>query len=639
VTSTDGLNVTFQFPNGVLSADVPLVLSDGGNDVQRMVNFTIQPVNDPPEHDIPEQQTAREDEPWTMDLSHRVWDVDNGTEDLFLLTDSPYASVDGLNLTMLFPEPIDEYDLWFNISDGINTTQVKLHFTIIPAPTPPGAPTYFSVTAGDGLVELEWRAPQYDGGSSILGYRVFRGLALNDLHKIGDVDATTITFTDNDLTNGVTYYYAVLAYTILGNGVISDIVEARPAGLPTVPLDLTAEPGDEQVTLTWEAPEKDGGLPVTSYYVHKGPTDHQLMWEETVQGTEYTFTGLFNGETYYFAVSARNEMGEGPRSAAIQMIPVSLPEAPRELSVTPGTEKVTLTWKPPIDTGGLDIIEFAIYRGGAPDSLELLILRPLSSIYEDTEVDAGETYYYAVAAITELGEGPFCAAVSAIPIGPPGMPRNISAESSDEQVTLRWEAPDSDGGSPITSYIILRGDTPDDLVKISQLLSSLTSYLDEDVVNGRSYFYAVMAINEVGEGPPTGAWEIAPIPLLTVPGRVHMFTGVVEGGRVELTWLPPSDNGSHHIERYRIYRGEDPESMEIVASLDPSTSWTDEDVKRGTTYYYLITAVNWVGQGEPSEIEVKVPKEKDEGPGFGMMATITATLAALGLLEKGRRKT
>lgn len=137
VTSTDGLNITFQFPNGVLSAEVPLVLSDRYFDVPRMVNFNIQPVNDPPEHDIPEQQTAREDVPWTMDLSHRVWDVDNETDELFLIVDSPYATMNGLELTMLFPQGVTESNLWFNISDGIDTTTIKLHFTVTPVDDPP----------------------------------------------------------------------------------------------------------------------------------------------------------------------------------------------------------------------------------------------------------------------------------------------------------------------------------------------------------------------------------------------------------------------------------------------------------------------------------------------------------------------
>ena len=53
----------------------------------------------------------------------------------------------------------------------------------------------------------------------------------------------------------------------------------------------------------------------------------------------------------------------------------------------------------------------------------------------------------------------------------------------------------------------------------------------------------------------------------------------------------------------------------------------DEDVKRGTTYLYSVGALNEQGQREPfGEVEVKVPKQKDEGPAFGLMLTVLALM-------------
>jgi hypothetical protein len=97
----------------------------------------VQAVNDPPEHDIPEQQTATAEESRTMDFSAHVWDNDNELSELFLTVDSPYATAEGLVLTVLFPEGILEKDLWIGISDGVNTTEVKLHFSITPVDHPP----------------------------------------------------------------------------------------------------------------------------------------------------------------------------------------------------------------------------------------------------------------------------------------------------------------------------------------------------------------------------------------------------------------------------------------------------------------------------------------------------------------------
>ncbi|MCK4971328.1 MAG: hypothetical protein KAS77_12390, partial [Thermoplasmata archaeon] len=137
VISVQDFNLTFLFPNGVLEARVPLELSDGGFGVLGTVDFMIQPVNDPPEHDIPVYLAALEDETFTIDLASHVWDIDNAKEDLSLLVDTPYATADGLNLTVVFPDGVLEYDLWFNMSDGLNLTQAMIHFTVTPVDDPP----------------------------------------------------------------------------------------------------------------------------------------------------------------------------------------------------------------------------------------------------------------------------------------------------------------------------------------------------------------------------------------------------------------------------------------------------------------------------------------------------------------------
>ncbi len=137
VTGTSGLEVTFLFPNGVETASVLLVLSDGRKQVPKTVDFVVLPVNDPPDHSIPDQMTATEDIPLTLDLRPSVWDIDNDTGELFLIVDDPYASVQGLNLTVLFPDGVLGHDLAFLISDGLLTTEASIHFGVQPVDDPP----------------------------------------------------------------------------------------------------------------------------------------------------------------------------------------------------------------------------------------------------------------------------------------------------------------------------------------------------------------------------------------------------------------------------------------------------------------------------------------------------------------------
>jgi hypothetical protein len=147
VTDINGLAVTFEFPNGITQAVVPLVLHDQTAQAIGVVNFTILPVNDPPSHDMKTEHLATEDVPLTIDFSIHVWDVDNETEDLIIRLDDQYATIEGLNLTVTFPEGILKYDIWLNLTDGLLDTPIHLNFTIKPVDDPPSISTLGEFTA------------------------------------------------------------------------------------------------------------------------------------------------------------------------------------------------------------------------------------------------------------------------------------------------------------------------------------------------------------------------------------------------------------------------------------------------------------------------------------------------------------
>ena len=69
------------------------------------------------------------------------------------------------------------------------------------------------------------------------------------------------------------------------------------------------------ITLSWEAPENDGGSAITRYIVEK--RDSQMsMWMQAgvVEKDVFLFKvdKLFEGQSYLFRVAAENECGRGP---------------------------------------------------------------------------------------------------------------------------------------------------------------------------------------------------------------------------------------------------------------------------------------------------------------------------------------
>jgi hypothetical protein len=91
----------------------------------------------------------------------------------------------------------------------------------------------------------------------------------------------------------------------------------------------------------------------------------------------------------------------------------------------------------------------------------------------------------------------------------PSVPQNLTAVAGDASVSLSWEAPSTDGGSPITNFTVYRGPDLGNLTPLA-MQGNVTSYLDENVTNGNVYYYAVSASNMVGEGPMTSATSCIP---------------------------------------------------------------------------------------------------------------------------------
>jgi len=96
---------------------------------------------------------------------------------------------------------------------------------------------------------------------------------------------------------------------------------ASAASVPGVPTAFTVVSLDETVTLAWSEPTDDGGSAITGYRVYRGIMADGLGIVEDVTEMLYTDTGLSNGQTYYYAVSALNAEGEGEKTEVLSVTP------------------------------------------------------------------------------------------------------------------------------------------------------------------------------------------------------------------------------------------------------------------------------------------------------------------------------
>jgi len=231
------------------------------------------------------------------------------------------------------------------------------------------------------------------------------------------------------------------------------------------------------------------------------------------------------------------------------------------------------------------------------------------------------------------------AAVSAMAIDVPSAPTGPAAVGGDRNVTLTWAAPASDGHSPITGYVVLRGPSATDLQEVAQL-GVVTSYVDTGLTNGATYHYAVVAQNAAGNGARSVTVSAMPAKPIVAPGKVGALVAQWKDGKVVLQWTSPTSDGGSPLVGYVVMRGTSPGNMTLLTEIGILLTFSDTTAKRGTTYYYTVVAKNSVGQGEPfAAVEVKVPKKPSDGPGFDAAVALAAVaaVAAAALYSQRRR--
>ncbi len=181
----------------------------------------------------------------------------------------------------------------------------------------------------------------------------------------------------------------------------------------------------------------------------------------------------------------------------------SVPGIPQNLKATVDGLNVTLQWEAPSLNGGWPVIGYSVYRGDGPDNMTFLTNVTGLEFY-DLSVMNGRTYYYSVRARNVLGlsEAALTVPVTIPALTAPGVPNDLTLSLDPDGVVISWAPPTSDGGGPVTGYVIFRASGAGDLSRLKALDNVLT-YIDESVVNGTTYRYSVLAVNSIGEGPKT----------------------------------------------------------------------------------------------------------------------------------------
>jgi hypothetical protein len=180
------------------------------------------------------------------------------------------------------------------------------------------------------------------------------------------------------------------------------------------------------------------------------------------------------------------------------------PSAPRSLAASPNLAAgVGLTWEAPVSQGTSAVTGYRIYRATGSGSYASLVQVGNVLAYTDASVSNGTTYRYQVAAMSAAGVGAKSAEVVAARGTAPAAPANLTATVSKSGIVLKWAAPASNGGSPVTGYRVYRGTTSANLAFYVSYGPDAIGMTDTSVTRRTRYYYRVTALSVLGEGAST----------------------------------------------------------------------------------------------------------------------------------------
>lgn len=225
--------------------------------------------------------------------------------------------------------------------------------------------------------------------------------------------ASTLTITDAQASDAGSYtcYVSNAAGNITSNAATLTVNQLGA-------LVLTAAPGNQQVTLTWnDIPEAAG------YSVFK---DNALL--ETVTGSAISVTGLTNGTTYHFEVKALDSNAVViAASGQVSATPVTTPGIPTAITAVAGNGEATISFTAPSDHGGSPITGYIVTS--SPGNIAATGTGTTITV---TGLSNGTTYTFTVKAVNAAGNGTDSAASNAVT---PQRPRSSDDESSGGNTT------------------------------------------------------------------------------------------------------------------------------------------------------------------------------------------------------------
>lgn len=475
----------------------------------------------------------------------------------------------------------------------------------------PGAPTLGTITPGIGQLTFTY-SPGESNGSPITNYYY----SINNGNTYLSTGNTSGSHTITGLTNGTTYYLRVKSRNAAGlsTGYAVDASGTMVSSVPGAPTINSCTAGIGQITVAFTAPASNGGSAITGYYYTTASGGTYTLTNTTT--SPIVITGLANGATYYVRLMAVNIAGNSaPTAATTVSLSTSVPAQPVISSIVSANTQLTVSFTAP-NNGGSAITNYFYSK----DSGTTYVSNGnTNTSFTITGLTNGTSYGIVLKAVNALGNSAASAVSVAVPCLPPDAPTINSVSFGNQQLSVAFSAPASNGGGTITGYkYSVNGGSSYTSVGTTSpfVISSLT--------NGTAYTVLLRATNAAGDSAATTA-SSAVVPC-TVPSAPTV--GSVVPGNQTLTVAysaPASTNGSAITNYWYSYDGTN------YVSLNRTTATATFDISgltNGTGYSITMKATNIAGNSSVSAASASsVPRTVPDAPSISSYVLGNAQVA------------
>lgn len=250
---------------------------------------------------------------WFSEENGNYWyDWTTPDVDMDGVVDSPY-SIDGT------AGASDDYPLVWNFEPVIKT--------------PPNEPINLTAKVGRTFSYLKWEDPLDNGNTPLLGFRIYRNDTEGDPELIAINEITSHKYNDSDAAGDIEYTYWVSAFNLIGEGNLSDPVNATPVppfGEMSILIDSPTDGAfwtEKDLTVEWTF--QLGERALHSVQIKQDDT----AWEDSDSDDSHTF----------------NNLDEGRHTISVKLVAHNLEETDTSLSIHADFNRPVITVTSPVD--------------------------------------------------------------------------------------------------------------------------------------------------------------------------------------------------------------------------------------------------------------------------------------------------